>query len=65
MIRFRNARKTNKANSKLNEIDMYDSPTAKPGKNHEHKNDITIISIILKIKILQKTKAEQHEPLKR
>lgn len=52
LIRFRNARKTNKANSKVNEIDMYDSQTAKPGKNHLHKNDITIMSTISKIKIL-------------
>lgn len=37
LIRFRNARKTNKANCKVNEIDMYDSSTAKPGKNHLHK----------------------------
>lgn len=37
LIRFRNAHKTNKANNKVNEIDMYDSPIAKPGKNHLHK----------------------------
>nr|XP_034320551.1 multiple epidermal growth factor-like domains protein 10 isoform X2 [Crassostrea gigas] len=33
VVILRNARKTNKANSKLNEIDMYDSPTAKPENN--------------------------------
>lgn len=59
LIRLRNARKTKKAKSKVNEIDMYDAPTAKPGKNHLHKNDITIMSTISKIKILRKTNSRQ------
>lgn len=67
LICFRNARKTNKTNSKVNEIDIYDSPTAKPGKNHLHKNDITIMSTISKSQDIakDKSKAEQHKPLKR
>lgn len=59
LIRFRNARKTKKAHSKVNEIDMYDSATAEPGKDHLHKNDITIMSTISKIKILRETNLRQ------
>lgn len=31
---FRIARKTNKTHNQVNEIDMYDLPNVKPGKNH-------------------------------
>lgn len=34
LIRLRNARKKNETNSQVNDIDMYDLPTAKPGKNN-------------------------------
>lgn len=33
LIRFRNARKRNETNSQANDIDMYNSPNGKPGKN--------------------------------
>lgn len=34
LIRLRNARKKNETNSQVNDIDMYDLPNAKPGKNN-------------------------------
>lgn len=34
LIRLRNARKKNETNSQVNDIDMYNSPNAKPGKNN-------------------------------
>lgn len=49
LIRFRNAHKANKTNKRVNEIDMYDSPIAKPGKNYLHKKDSYIMSTISKI----------------
>lgn len=34
LIRLRNARKKNETNSQVNDIDMYNLPNAKPGKNN-------------------------------
>lgn len=34
LIRLRNARKKNETKSQVNDIDMYDLPNAKPGKNN-------------------------------